>query len=305
MYIERKREKNIMTRLSPSGLIISAALFTTSSCCTAFCFVPHQRASKVAGLSTSKPSALFMSDQWDDEDAGAAEELLKKAFDDASVTLLEESEAKDLEEMGDFDQPMMPAEDPSVIRDTVQSRSGTLGLDESLSSKEAIEAATAYAEANMGEYDAPLDLSQVTDGDVGPFIPKSGGTKGPSPTFDEIENFFEEELRNEIDPLGTKSFYEQFMYEAVRSRFPKAKTVALKTVVLGIVGVLMGIGVIKYDRTVRAYFVREGILPSLQEIYDSTNADMELARQLSQSSPVSVQAVSEAAVKEGINLPDI
>lgn len=232
-----------------------------------------------------------MADQWDDEEDKG------KSFDAASDSLLKAQEKADLEESG-FDESVAGSSGEAAdrIRAAIQARSADLGMEESEESKKAVEEAAERARQNILNQQSGLDLSQISD-----------GSKEKLNVYYEPEDDMTEEEMKEADVLGQQPFLEQMSYEIGESTFPDPLAVTIKIVILAVSAVLSAIGVVNWDRAVRAFYKGQGILPTAEDIANAQQSGMQMAQELSNptGAAAAVKAAAESAASSGLNLPDL
>jgi hypothetical protein len=116
-----------------------------------------------------------------------------------------------------------------------------------------------------------LDLSQVTD-----------GYDKLSINYEPEDEMTEDEMR-QADALGFQPWSEQYLYELKESTFPDLVTTVSKVGLLIVLGIITGFLIITTDKTVKEFYVNQGILPSPADVEKAQQSGMQMATELSTS----------------------
>ena len=143
-----------------------------------------------------------------------------------------------------------------------------------------VEKRAAQRGGSVGSSFAGLDLSKVSD----------GGYEKLSINYDPEDEMTEQEMR-QADPLGFQPVLDQYTFELKETTFPDLGTTISKVGLLIALGLVTGLLIINTDKTVRNFYVVQGLLPSPEDVAAAQTSGMEMAKELVQgtTSPSNLQ----------------
>lgn len=183
-------------------------------------------------------------------------------------------------------------------RDMVKARTESLGMEESVVSKQAIEAMKARAaqRAGAGPLADMVDLSQVTYG--------SEEKKSVLSIDYNPEDDLTDEQMERADPVGQLNIFEQLSTELKEILFPDVQTILFKVVLLVVLAVTSSTLILTTDHYVRELYEYFGILPTVEDIQAASENSMRLAQELTTNGAAATSAATEAATSAGEAVTD-
>lgn len=148
----------------------------------------------------------------------------------------------------------------------MRERAAALGLEKSKITADAIKAAqerALQAVANRGnpdQFSQILDLSQISDTKRLP-----NGEEIPDMFFEPELEMTEEEIR-EADPLGEKSWLEQFTEVLKMSEFPTPGDAFKDLIILTVASFVSGFVILGSDYVLREAYTSVGLIPGPEEV---------------------------------------
>lgn len=159
----------------------------------------------------------------------------------------EEQEAEFEAKKGTFDD----------MRARIKARTSELGIEESVATKDAVEAATRRAMAGADATTPELDLSKI----------------GDSVLYDPSEELTEEQ-QAEIDKVSQLSFFEQAKDEFANTKWPSFGATIRQSLVMLLIFVVTAAIILNADEFIRTKYTDLGFIPRPDEVYDF--GDLEL-----------------------------
>lgn len=180
----------------------------------------------------------------------------------------------------------------------VKARTESLGMEESVVSKQAIEAMKARAaqRAGAGPLADMVDLSQVTYG--------SEEKKSVLSIDYNPEDDLTDEQMERADPVGQLNIFEQLSTELKEILFPDVQTILFKVVLLVVLAVTSSTLILTTDHYVRELYEYFGILPTVEDIQAASENSMRLAQELTTNGAAATSAATEAATSAGEAVTD-
>jgi len=145
------------------------------------------------------------------------------------------------------------------MRAKIRARADSEGIEKSVATKQAIEAATRRAMAGQTSAtpDQMLDLSGFADKFV-----------------DDEEDELTDEERAEIDKIANMPLLDQVREELAGTRFPTPLAVFQTACVMALIFAVSATLILKMDAVVRDFYMAQGFVPRPDEVYDF--GDLEL-----------------------------
>eukprot|EP00565_Helicotheca_tamesis_P006224 CAMPEP_0185724712 /NCGR_PEP_ID=MMETSP1171-20130828/1114_1 /TAXON_ID=374046 /ORGANISM="Helicotheca tamensis, Strain CCMP826" /LENGTH=276 /DNA_ID=CAMNT_0028392631 /DNA_START=142 /DNA_END=975 /DNA_ORIENTATION=+ len=236
------------------------ATIVTPRCCSS-------SPSSIASMRTTRRppftvAPLRMSDSKDSSEGGdgtegtasfyeAASALEKEEEDkrmaETGLGLSEEQEAEFEAKKGTFDD----------MRARIRARTTDLGIEESVATKEAVEAATRRAMAGADATSDQLDLSKI----------------GDSVLYDPSEELTEEQ-QAEIDKVSQLSFFEQAKEEFANTKWPSFGATLRQSLVMVLIFVVSATIILNADEFIRTKYTELGFIPRPDEVYDFSDLEL-------------------------------
>lgn len=177
---------------------------------------------------------------------------------------------------------MNKADDDSMdkMRAAVFARAADLGLEKSKISADYIQkkqqaamaAGSARAASENGEMFGGLDLSKIrNEAPSRNSIWAEDNEEIPSMFFDPDEELTEEE-RAQVDPVGTKSIPDQFMYEMQQTTWPGPGNALREVGIMIVVVAISAVLIIEWDKLLRFFYTEIlHFIPSTEDMANYAN----------------------------------
>lgn len=186
------------------------------------------------------------------------------SFYEASSALEKEEEDRRMQETGLGLSDEQAAEFESKkgsfdeMRAKIRARTSDLGIEESVATKEAVEAATRRAKAGAdAEASTTVDLSKI----------------GDSVLYDPSEELTEEQ-QAAIDKVGQLSFFEQAKEEFANTKWPSIGATFKQSLVMLLIFVVTAGIILNADEFIRTKYTELGLIPRPDEIYDFSDLEL-------------------------------
>jgi len=191
------------------------------------------------------------------------------SFDDATQALKdEEDQARmgDRNDMADEERRDFNAKSDSFeeMRSKIRARTADLSIEKSVTTAEAIKAATDRAlsgEAAAASSPFTPDLSAFEDGGS-PFSPKTpGGDLDP-------EEVLTDEQKAEIDEIGQMNYWEQAVAEFGYTKFPSGGEILKQAGLMVVIFAVTATVILNVDELLRFQYTDWGLIPKVGETLD-------------------------------------
>lgn len=178
------------------------------------------------------------------------------SFDDAVQGLKDEEESERMELRGD----MKDEEDRNFaskkstydsMRDRIRARTSDLSMEKSVTTAEAIKAATNRAMAGEAAETPTVDLSKFNDA-----------------LLENPEDELTDEQKAEIDKVGQMNLWQQALEEFKYTRFPDAQSILKQAGLMLVIFAVTASLILKVDEALRWQYTEWGLIPRSGEIMD-------------------------------------
>jgi len=190
------------------------------------------------------------------------------SFDDATQAIRDEEDEERMgpqnemrdEERRDFDAKSSTYSD---MRDKIRARTADLDIEKSVTTAEAIKAATDRAlsgEAASASSPFTPDLSKITDS-VSPFSTKADGELDP-------DDILTDDQKAEIDEIGQMNYWEQAVAEFKYTKFPSSDEILKQAGLMVIIFAVTATVILNVDMALRTQYTDWGLIPRMGETLD-------------------------------------
>jgi len=190
------------------------------------------------------------------------------SFDDATQAIRDEEDEERMgernemadEERRDFNAKSSTYDD---MRAKIRARTADLDIEKSVTTAEAIKAATDRAlsgEAAAASSPFTPDLSKITDGAAG-FSKNADGELDP----DEI---LTDEQKAEIDEIGQMNYWEQAVAEFGYTKFPSFIEISKQAGLMVVIFAVTATVILNVDEALRTQYTDWGLIPRMGETLD-------------------------------------
>eukprot|EP00536_Pseudo-nitzschia_multiseries_P011695 jgi/Psemu1/326555/estExt_fgenesh1_pg.C_4110008 len=243
-------------------------------------FVPK----RIVQTTTSSSSSKLFS-QWDDDEEDSSA-IKRASFEEATKAATDEDDAKELEEMGDFDATSTyNVNDVDRYRDAIKKRAESIGLekrsaeeiaaDQAAAMQKAIEQGEglvgAAARKDPDQLSDMLDEAQVQRLDLSKIssdAPRGPDEDLPAMMYDPTDDMTQEEME-EADPTGFKPWNEQIAWVIEKSEFPSPLAVLGETIVTIVTVVVTAVIFTQWDEICRKAAFDFNFVPRPEQVAKS------------------------------------